>query len=127
MNIKNYIVPTIVGTIFYFLLWWLFYGILFTEIHQKENNTSMLLILLGSLFYAVMFNLILEKMEDVTTFKSGFFIALPIGFLLSASMNFLMYSSKTLNLEFFITDVFIGSVSTAIMSGAIGTTLGKVK
>ena len=70
---------------------------------------------------------ILEKMEDVTTFKSGFFIALPIGFLLSASMNFLMYSSKTLNLEFFITDVFIGSVSTAIMSGAIGTTLGKVK
>lgn len=127
MNIKNYIVPTIVGTIVYFLLGWLFYGILITEIYPKENNTSMLLILLGSLFYALMFNLILEKMEDISTFKSGFFIALPIGFLLSTSMNFFMYSSKTLNLEFFITDVFIGSISTAIMSGSIGATLGKVK
>jgi hypothetical protein len=38
-----------------------------------------------------------------------------------------MYSSSDLNVEHFITDVLITTVSTAIMSGAIGYIIGKTK
>jgi uncharacterized membrane protein len=38
-----------------------------------------------------------------------------------------MYSSSDLNVENFITDVLITTVSTAIMCGMIGYVLGKTK
>jgi hypothetical protein len=42
MNIKSFTLSAIAGTIVYFLLGWLFYGTLFTEIYPTSGNEKSL-------------------------------------------------------------------------------------
>jgi hypothetical protein len=128
MNIKSFTLSAIAGTIVYFLLGWLFYGTLFTEIYPTSGNEkSLSFIFVGCLFYSLIFSLIFSKWAHISTFKSGTIAGIYLGILYSISMNFFMYSSSDLNVEHFITDVLITTVSTAIMCGAIGYIIGKTK
>ena len=128
MNIKSFTLSAIAGTIVYFLLGWLFYGALFTEIYPTAGDEkSLLFIFIGCLFYALIFSLIFGKWAHISTFKSGTIAGIYLGILYSISMNFFMYSSSDLNVENFITNVLITTVSTAIMCGMIGYVLGKTK
>jgi len=127
MNTKSFLLSGIVGTIVYFLLGWLFYGILFTDIYPSDAEKCMLLMTLGCLFYAFTFALIFNRWAQISTFvtgaKAGFFIAL----LLVLSMSFFMYASKdALDSNFAIT-VAIESVCGAIMGGVIALVIGKTK
>ena len=81
MNIKSILLSTITGTIVYFALGWLFYGILFTDLYHESN--PMLFIVLGSLFYVFVFALIYGHWASISTFKSGAVAGLVIGLLYS--------------------------------------------
>jgi hypothetical protein len=123
MNIKSILLSTITGTIVYFALGWLFYGILFTDLYPEPN--SMVFIFLGSLFYVFVFALIYGRWASISTFKSGAVAGLVLGLLYSLSMSFYMASSGTLDVERLITEAVINAVSAAIMGGVVGLTLGK--
>ena len=97
----------------------------FTQLLEMKNRY--LLYLLDVFFYSLIFSLIFSKWAHISTFKSGTIAGIYLGILYSISMNFFMYSSSDLNVEHFITDVLITTVSTAIMCGAIGYIIGKTK
>ena len=123
---KSIIISTITGTIVYFLLGSLFYGILFPNLYPEPE--SMLFIALGSLFYTLVFAVIYTRWANISTFKTGAYAGFIIGLLYTLSMNFFMASSTgILDTERFITELIIGSVSTAIMGGVVGLTIGKTK
>lgn len=124
---KSIIFSTITGTIVYFLLGWLFYGILFTDLYPSNKEHSMQLILLGSLFYVLVFSLIYSQWAAISTFKTGAKVGLILGVIFAISMNSFYAASNGLNIEHFLKDVFIGAVSTAIMGGVVGLTIGKTK
>ncbi|NCG03824.1 MAG: DUF1761 family protein [Bacteroidetes bacterium] len=124
---KSIIYSTITGTIVYFLLGWLFYGILFTDLYPSNQEYSMQLVLLGSLFYVLVFSLIYARWASISTFKSGAKVGLVLGIVYAISMNSYYAASNGLNIEHFLTDVLIATVSTAIMGGVVALTIGKTK
>ncbi|MGB0273730.1 MAG: hypothetical protein ACPF9U_00660 [Flavobacteriaceae bacterium] len=125
---KSIIYSTITGTIVYFLLGWLFYGILFTDLYPPQEGQSMLFIFLGCLFYVLIFSIVYARWASISTFKSGAKAGLILGVLYALSMNFFMSSSNgQLDIERFVTDLVIAAVSTALMGGVVGLTIGKTK
>jgi len=85
---KSIIYSTITGTIVYFLLGWLFYGILFTDLYPESD--SMLFIVLGALFYVLIFSIVYARWASISTLKSGATAGLILGLLYSLSMSFYM-------------------------------------
>jgi len=125
MNTKSFILSGIAGTIVSFLLGFLFYGYLFTDLYPDES--CMLFILLGCLFYAFTFALIYNRWANISTFSTGAKAGFFIGLLWTLSMNFFMYSSES-NLDSnFLLLVAIDAVSAAIMGGVIALVIGKLK
>lgn len=127
MNNKSFLLSTLTGTITYFLLGWLFYGILFPNLYppSEQCQTSLVFIFLGGLFYVSVFSLIYTRWASISTFRTGALAGLVLGFLYSVSMNFYMFSSKTLDIEHFVTDVFVATISATVMGGVVGLTIGK--
>ncbi|MEE3036983.1 MAG: hypothetical protein VX344_00965 [Bacteroidota bacterium] len=124
---KSFLLSALTGTITYFLLGWLFYGILFPDLYlpYEQCQTSLVFIFLGGLFYVSIFSLVYTRWATISTFGTGALTGLVLGFLYSVSMNFYMFSSKTLDIEHFITDVFAATISAAVMGGVAGLTIGK--
>jgi len=128
MTSKSFILSAIAGTVTYFLLGWLFYGILFPDFYPKEGGEdSLAFIFMGCFFYAFLFTYIYKQWASISTLKRGVVSGLLLGFLYSTSMNFFMYSSKAFDLELFLTGLFIDTITAGIMGGVIGLVLGKTK
>jgi hypothetical protein len=124
MNTKSFLASGIAGTIVYFLLGWLFYGILFFDIYPQEQ--SMLFILLGCVFYAFTFALIFNRWAQISTFSTGLKAGFLIGLLWALSMNFFIQASATVTLNSnFAIPIAIDAVSAAIMGGVIAVVIGK--
>ena len=120
MNTKSFILSGIAGTVVSFLLGFLFYGFVFTDLHPDGSEPCMLFIFLGCLFYAFAFALIYNRWANISTFNSGAKAGFLIGLLWTLSMNFFMYSSGTSLDSNFLLRVAIDAVSAAIMGGVIG-------
>ncbi|MDG1315123.1 MAG: hypothetical protein P8P29_06340 [Flavobacteriaceae bacterium] len=127
MNTKSFILSGIVGTLVSFLLGFLFYGLLFTDIHPDDAEQCMVFISLGCLFYAFTFALIYNRWANISTFKTGAEAGFLIGLLWSLSMNFFIYSSGSSLDSNFLLLVAIDAVSATIMGGLIALVIGKVK
>ena len=127
MNTKSFFLSGIVGTIVCFLLGFLFYGLLFTDIYPESPNESMLFIFLGCLFYAFTFALIFSRWAHISTFDSGAKAGFLIGLLWSLSMSFFMISSEGVLDSNFALMIAIDAVSAAIMGGVIALVIGKTK
>lgn len=122
MNTKSFFLSGIVSAIVYFLLGWLFYGVLFTELHG-DSEPCMWMIALGCLFMALLIALIFNRWANISTFSTGLKAGFVIGLLYSLSMCFFWFSSKCISTDFFIT-VAIETISLAIVGGAIGAASG---
>jgi hypothetical protein len=127
MNTKSFLLSGIAGTVVSFLLGFLFYGFLFTELHPDESEPYMLFIFLGCLFYAFAFALIYNRWGNISTFNLGAKAGFLIGLLWTLSMNFFMYSSGSSLDSDFLLLVAIDAVSAAIMGGVIAVVIGKTK
>lgn len=68
---KNLLFSGIAGTIVYFLLGWLVYGILFPDLVSEGESTSLLYIFLGCLFYAFIYAVIFTRWANITNFKTA--------------------------------------------------------
>lgn len=126
MNVKNFLICSIVGFIVYYFLGGLFYGMLFPDIHPKSENTNMMFILLGCLFYAVMIAYIWCQWVGLKEWMSGLKAGAILGFIGSLSGAFFMFSNRELNTTHFIEDVFAMTVSAAIMGAVMAFINGKL-
>ena len=127
MNTKSFILSGIAGTVVSILLGFLFYGLLFTDLHPGDSEPYMVFIILGCLFYAFAFALIYNRLANISTFNLGAKAGFLIGLLWTLSMNFFMYSSDSSLDSNFLLLVAIDAVSAAIMGGVIALVIGKTK
>jgi hypothetical protein len=126
MNTKSFILSGIVGTIIYYLLGGLFYGLLFTDIYPQDTEKAMSFIFLGCLFYAFTFALIFNRWAQISSFVTGVKAGFLLGLLFSLSMNFFMYASMSVGSNFLI-QIAIETISAAILGGVIALVIGKAK
>ena len=127
MKTKSFILSGIAGTIVSFLLGWLFYDLLFTDIYSQGTEKSMLFIFLGCLFYAFTFALIFNRWAHISKFSTGAKAGFLIGLLWSLSMAFFMNASKSGIDANFAIMVAVDAVSAAIMGGVIALVIGNTK
>jgi hypothetical protein len=119
MNLKSFLLSGLAGTFVYFLLGWTFYDILFPDIHSKVSEPNLLYILLGCLFMAFLMALIFSRWAQIKTFSTGLKVGFVFGFLYTLSMNFFMYSTQSMDANFF-TGLVIEAVILAVVGGFIG-------
>jgi hypothetical protein len=124
MKISNFIAGTIAGAIVYFLLGWLAYGILFTEIYPPGGD--MLFIFLGCVFSAAILAYVFVKWAHIRTAMSGAKAGAVLGLFYSLSMNLYMNASVVPNYQNMATDVVISVISAAIAGAVIGIVLGMM-
>ena len=127
MNTKSFFLSGLAGTIVSFLLGFLLYGLLFTNIYPDDAEQSMMFVFFGCLFYTFTFALIFSRLTHISNFDTGVKSGFLIGLLWALSMNFFMYASMVELDSNFMIIVAIDSVSAAIMGGVIALVIGKTQ
>lgn len=125
MNLKNVIVSGLTGSIVYFLLGWVFYGMLFTDIYPAGMEQNLSFIYLGSLVYAIMIAIIFDW-SGVTNAGGGAKSGAIIGFMYTLAMNLFMFSSQPFDMYRFAMDILVSTIMTSLMGTDIGVVLGKM-
>lgn len=130
MKTKNFLVAGVVAGIVYFLLGWLFYGILFVDYfpeQPEESTKTMVLIFLGCLTYGLFIAYIFTKWAQISTAGTGLKAGAVIGLFIALFYNFFnmaMISETTY--EMFAMDTAITVISTAIIGAIAGAINGKI-
>lgn len=127
MNTKNLLLSSIAGSIVYFMLGYLFYGILFTNIYPPSDNENLLFVYLGCFTFCFMLAYIFLQWAGITDMMSGLKAGALIGLLYGAAMNFFMYSSQVANYSNMITDIIINAIMGAIVGGVMAVVISKLK
>ena len=121
---KSLLYSGVVGTIVYYLLGWLVYGVIFPDLAGGEQNP--LFILLGCLFYAFIFAVLFTRWTSISKFSSGFNAGLILGVLYAVSFYFFKISEGgSFDIQPFLKEIVIGGLMTGITSGAIALVIGK--
>lgn len=127
MNAKNFVVAGIVGGIIDFLLGWVFYGMLFTNIYPQNENTKLEFIFLGCMTFGFFISLIFTKWAGITNTISGLKAGAVIGLFYGLSMNFFMYSSQPVDYQILGLDTVVNILMGAGVGAAVALVLGKMK
>ncbi len=129
MKTKNFLVSGIVGGIVYYLLGWLFYGILLKDFfpQPEESMQMMLFILLGCLTYGLFIAYIYTKWAQISTAATGASAGAVIGIFIGLFYNFFnMAMMPETTYEIAALDLGITIVCTAILGAVIGAINGKL-
>ncbi len=129
MNTKKIIVAAIAGFVVYFLLGWLFYGVLFTDLYPKPENEAehLQFVALGCLFFSLLISYVWVKWAGFTNWISGLKAGAIFGLLYGTSMNMFMASGMQFVMENFIKDMIATVVSVAILGAVIAFVNDKMK
>lgn len=126
MNVKNFLAASLAGFIVYYLLGYVFYGVLFPNIHPSSEQTNMLLIALGCLFYAVLIAYIWCQWAGFKDWMSGLKAGAIIGLIGSISSTCFMFSNMEMNTMSFIQEILIMTVSSAAIGAVVAMVNGKM-
>lgn len=129
MKTKNFLISGISGGIVYYLLGWLFYGILLKDFFpQPEESTQMMIfILFGCLTYGLFIAYIFTKWAQISTASSGAKAGATIGFWLGLFFNFFnMAMMPEATYEMAAIDLGVTILSSAITGAIIGAVIGKI-
>lgn len=127
MNLKNFTIGGIAGGIVYFLLGWLFYGILFEDIYPPSENHNLSLIFLACITFAFFVSYIFNKWAHITTVSTGTTAGSIIGFFYGLTTNLFMYANIPINATNMALDIVITIFMSAIIGGVIGLVSGKLR
>jgi len=119
---KKNLLSGIVGTVVYYLLGWLVYGLILTD--KSSGESSLTFIFLGCLFYAFTIAYIYAKLAQISSLKAGFNAGVVIGVLFSLSWYFFMYAE--FNIRELIEEVIVGGLMTGILGGVIAFVNKKI-
>jgi hypothetical protein len=135
MDTKKFLTGTVVGGITYFILGYLFYGVLLMDFFQSQTGSASGVsremdemvwwaLILGNFVFAAFITYIFLKWAHISTFKSGLRAGASIGFLLSLGYNLIYYgTSNMMTLTGALADVIVGTVITALLGAVIGAVL----
>jgi len=127
MNTKFFLVSGVIGGIFNFLLGWLFYGIVFKDMFQEGENMNLMFTFFGCLTYGLFIAYVFTKWAGITNPFIGIKAGAVIGFFTSLSMNFFLYSNRTVNYQSMILDIVITIIISSVMGAVIAFINGKMK
>ena len=137
MDSKKFVIGTLVGGICFFLLGYLFYGVVMNGFLMKHSvapagsmrGMSDILwwsLILGNLAGGALLTWIFLKLGNVRSFGSGFSTGASVGFFMALSVDLIRYATEvTSDLTGTFTDVGIVTVMYGIVGGIIGVVLGK--
>jgi hypothetical protein len=137
MNAKKRISATLAGFVVFFLLGWLFYGILLVDFYaanqgsatgvmRSDSEMVFWALALGNLFQVYLLVYIFGKWANITTFGGGFQAGALIGLIFGSGYNFTMYgTTNIMNLTGTLVDVFVIALMMAITGGVVGFVLGR--
>ncbi|MFV7236692.1 hypothetical protein [Flavobacterium sp. ZB4R12] len=127
---KNFLVSGIVGGIIYFLLGWLFYGILFKDAFPSNGNENYVMIFLGCLTFGLFTAYIFTKWAGISNWITGFGAGAILGLFMAFYMNFFANSMKLtheINIQIMALDIAITVVMSALAGSVIALVNGKLK
>ena len=127
MNAKSFLISSLAGSVVYFMLGYVFYGVLFTTIYPPSENQNLLFVYLGCLTFCVLLAYVFVQWAGISDFRTGAKAGGVIGLLYGAGMNFFMYSSNQPNYANMATDIVINAVMGAIAGAAIAFVISKTK
>lgn len=130
MKTKNFLISGIAGGIVYFLLGWLFYGILFKDYvpqPPEESSESMILIFLGSITFGLFLAYIYTKWGQITQAATGATAGAVVGLFLGLFWNFFSAAmSGTIDYQYFGIDMIATVIMSAITGAVIAVVNGKI-
>lgn len=138
MNSKNFVWAGLAGGITYFLLGWLFYGVLLMDFMQNmagsargvDRGEEMLMwaIFVGNLASGFLLSYIFTQIGNVNTAAAGAKAGFWLGALVSAGVDFVMYGTTNLMiLRGVLVDVLVFAVLSAIAGTVVGWVISKAK
>jgi hypothetical protein len=124
MKTSKIILGGLAGTVTFFLLGWLVYGILLSDFTatnfnncaaRPEGEMIWTAIILSNLFMGFLVALAIDRTKVKTTLE-GVFLSAALGLMIAAAMDFSMYSMSTtfLNSKAVIVDIALGTLLYAI-------------
>lgn len=135
MKFGRFILASLVGAIVAFMLGWVFYGMLLvdffnenmgsaTGVMRAEDEMDFAQLILGNVFWGVLFAYLLGRME-VKSFGGGLTTGAVIGLLIALSYNLISVgTTHIMNLTGALADVGVSVVMSGIMGGFVGLILG---
>ncbi|HKJ43643.1 MAG TPA: hypothetical protein VKA27_16215 [Sunxiuqinia sp.] len=139
MSTQRIIYAGLGGGVVYFLLGWLFYGILLADffasnagsaigVNREMDEMLMWSILLGNLLFGFLLAIILGSWAKVKSIGDGVKKAAIIGLLMTAAVDFTMYgTSNLMTLGGSIGDIITSVVITSIVGLVVAWILSKEK
>ena len=135
MNTKNLAAGTIAGAIAFFILGFLFYGLLLADFFANNmSNPEIMkdppnipLIFVGNIFYAFLLTYIYDHWAGIRTFVTGAKAGALIGVLFALSYGCINVATTTMgNMNSVLASVGVELIMGAVGGGVIGWILGKV-
>lgn len=123
MNIKRFLASGLAAGFVYFMLGWVFYGMLFPNLYPKTAETNMSMITMGCFAFGIA---IAWAMQHCTDLMSGIKFGAVLALLFGLCSNSFMYASIPMNSNNFITDLGVYAVSGAILGAIISFINSKI-
>lgn len=129
MKTKTFLIAGLLGGVVYWLLGWLFYGILLADFfpQPEESTNTMIFILLGCLTFGFFVSYIFNRWAQISTLATGAKAGAIIGFFTGLFYNFFnLAMNSEMTYEMFAMDFGITIIMTAITGAVIGALNGKL-
>ncbi|RKD92018.1 DUF1761 family protein [Mangrovibacterium diazotrophicum] len=136
---KKLLLSGLAGGVVFFLLGWVFYGMLFGEffannagsatgVYKSDEEMNLLLLFLGNLASGYLLAFIFGCWGTVKSALDGTSKGFIIGILIGLGFDFVMYSTSNLmNFTAVIVDIIIYGVMTAVAGAVVGGILSNSK
>jgi hypothetical protein len=138
MNTNKFILSGIAGGVVFFLLGWLFYGMLFANFFMEHagpakgvtraaDHMLLLYIALGNFLFGFLLAYVISK-AGITTVTSGTMTSAIVGFLVSSSYNSVSYGTTWISSRTsIVVDIAVFTATSAIAGAIVAWVAGMGK
>ena len=136
MDIKRFIIGTVVGAITLYILGYLIFDLAFAEFYAANagsatgvvrDNQVVWAVALGTLSYAALLTLAIGSRASSTTIVDGLKIGAIVGFLMWFGADFIFYGIFNIsNLTLTFVDSLLELIRAGITGAVIATVLGQI-
>ena len=136
MDMKSFLIATVVGGITFFILSSIFYGMIMPDFFANnagsatgvmKNPPNFIALFLGEIAFGALYSYIFIKWANIKTFTGGAKGGAVIGLLLGLGFDLINFATANiLNLTATLTDATWAMIAGALTGGVIGWVIGKV-